>query len=88
MTGTVVPGLLWTTTTGTPSALTSQYWQMGYLYAGSLSAYKTACMSVAGCDWLKWVGYDGMLFVVNFRQGGTALTAGYYAICFPNPVNS
>ena len=84
----MVPGLLWTTTEGNPSDLTVQYWQMGYLYAGSLATYKAACMETPGCDWLKWLGYDGMLFVVNFRQGGTPLTAGYYAICFPNPVSS
>ena len=86
ITGTVVPPLLWSSVAYTTS-LTQQYWQMGYMYAGSLAAYKTACMSVAGCDWLKWNGYDGMLFVVNFiNTSSSPITLGYYSICFPNPV--
>jgi hypothetical protein len=39
---------------------------MGYVYGGSLNDYKTACLALASCDWLKWNGYDGMLFVVIF----------------------
>ena len=62
---------------------------MGYVYPGSLTRYKTACLNVPGCDWLKWNGYDGMLFVVNFRDtSGSPISVGYYAICFPNPVSS
>ena len=86
ITGTVVPPLLWSSVSYT-TTLAQQYWQMGYMYAGSLAAYKTACRTVAACDWLKWNGYDGMLFVVNFRNtSGSPITLGYYAICFPNPV--
>lgn len=87
--GTVVPPLLWTVPVAYTTTLTQQYWQMGYVYGGSLAAYKTACMGVAGCDWLKWNGYDGMLFVVVFNNKTATLpTVGYYAICFPNPVGS
>ena len=64
---------------------------MGYMYAGSLDAYKTACLGIAGCDWLKWNGYDGMVFVVVFnnKTASASLPAtGWFAICFPNPVSS
>ena len=87
--GTVVPPLLWTVPVAYTATLTVQYWQMGYMYAGSLDAYKTACLGIAGCDWLKWNGYDGMLFVVVFNNKVSPLpTLGWYAICFPNPVSS
>jgi len=40
----------------------------------------------AGCDWLNWVGYDGMLFVASFFTAEERKT--WDAACFPNPVSS
>jgi hypothetical protein len=64
---------------------------LGYYYQTGFAAYKTACLAEAACDWLSWNGYDGMLFVVNFKQNlptATVPAAGFYAICFPNPVSN
>ena len=85
---TTASGALWSSTTFT-SVPTTQYWSFGYHYQTGMADVKTACLSDPLCDWLAWNGYDGMLFVVNFVQNSSTLVAaGWYAVCFPNPIGN
>jgi len=60
---------------------------LGYAYIAGFATVKTECAKDPVCDNLAYMGYDGMIFVANYYNMSTVV-AGWWAICFPNPISN